>query len=133
VQLRNSRRLSDSARVALAAIRLFNGTASLVAPATMGRKLGVDPEQNRAALYVLRLFGVRTVLIGADLLASDPAVRARALRVAVLVHASDVAAAVIAGARRQLPPRAAATAAVISAGNVGLAVLARRERAPRRR
>lgn len=104
----------------------------MLAPGTMGRKLGVDPEQNRAALYVLRLFGVRTVLIGGDLLARDPAVRARALRVALIVHASDLAAAVIAGTQRQLPRRAAGTAAAISAANVALALLARRAGTPDR-
>ena len=52
----------DSARIALAGIRLFNGIAALFVPATLARRLGVDPETNRAALYVLRLFGVRTIL-----------------------------------------------------------------------
>jgi hypothetical protein len=119
-------RVADAARIALAAVRLVNGTAALVAPAAVGRRLGVDPETNRAALYVMRLFGARTVLIGSDLLLRDSALRARALRVAVLIHASDAAAAAIAGARRQLPPRAAATAALISGANVGLALLAGR-------
>ena len=124
--MRSAKRLSDSARILLAAVRIFNGTGSLLAPAAMGRKAGVDPEENRAALYVMRLFGARTVLIGTDLLARDPAVRARAVRVALLIHASDAAAAVIAGARGELPRRAATTAALVSSANVALAALARR-------
>ena len=60
---RKADRAGDYARIALASIRLFNGAAALFVPATLARRLGVDPETNRAALYVLRLFGVRTVLI----------------------------------------------------------------------
>ena len=49
-------------------------------------RLGVDPEQNRPAIYVLRLFGVRTILLGTELLSRNPEVRGRALRLAVRVH-----------------------------------------------
>jgi glycerophosphoryl diester phosphodiesterase len=80
-------------------IRLFNGVAALFVPATLARRLGVDPESNPAALYALRLFGVRTVLIGAQLLLRDGGVRAHSLRVAPAVHALDATAALIAGER----------------------------------
>src|SRR3954465_3646808 len=61
-------RTRDLARIALAGIRLFNGTAALVAPDELARRLGVDPDQNPGVLYFIRLFGIRTVLIGAELL-----------------------------------------------------------------
>jgi hypothetical protein len=86
-------RAHDFARITLAGIRLFNGVAALFVPATLARRLGVDPEANPAAL---RLFGVRTVLIGAQLLLRDSGVRAHSLRVAPLIHALDVTAALIA-------------------------------------
>ena len=117
-------RAHNYARVTLAGIRLFNGVAALFVPATLARRLGVDPDSNPAALYALRLFGVRTVLIGAQLLLRDGGVRAHSLRVAPAVHALDATAALIAGERGQLPRRAATTAAIISTVNTVLAIIA---------
>jgi hypothetical protein len=114
----------DFARITLAGIRLFNGVAALFVPATLARRLGVDPDANPAALYALRLFGVRTVLIGAQLLLRDAGVRAHSLRIAPTIHALDATAALIAGGRGQLPRRAATTAAVISTVNTALAIIA---------
>ena len=72
------------------------------------------------------MFGIRTVLIGADLLARDPEVRRHALRVALLVHVSDTLSAISAGVRHEVPRRAAVTATAISALNVALSALAGR-------
>jgi hypothetical protein len=113
-------RAHDFARITLAGIRLFNGVAALFVPTTLASRLGVDPEANPAAL---RLFGVRTVLIGAQFL-RDSGVRAHSLRVAPVIHALDARAALIAGDRGQLPQRAATTAALISTVNTVLAVIA---------
>src|SRR5215210_2332653 len=96
-------RARDYARIALATIRLFNGIGALFAPTRLARLLGVDPAANPAAIYVLRLFGIRTIVIGAELLLRDDAVRDRSLRIGVAIHASDAAAAVLAGLRGQLP------------------------------
>jgi hypothetical protein len=112
------------ARITLSAIRLFNGIVALFAPAVLLRRLGVDPETNRAAFYALRMFGVRTVLIGAQLLLRNEGLRAHSLRVAPVVHLLDTAAALIAGAQGHLPRRAATTAALISTVNTVLAVIA---------
>jgi len=117
-------RAHDFARITLAGIRLFNGVAALFVPATLARRLGVDPAGNPAAIYALRLFGVRTVLIGVQLLLRDGGVRAHSLRVAPAIHALDASAALIAGERGQLPRRAATTAAVISTVNTVLAIVA---------
>ena len=117
-------RAHDFARITLAGIRLFNGVAALFVPARLARRLGVDPGANPAALYALRLFGVRTVLIGAQLLLRDSGMRAHSLRVAPVIHALDATAALIAGERGQLPRRAATTAALISTVNTVLAVIA---------
>ena len=114
----------DYARITLAGVRLFNGVAALFVPATLARQLGVDPAANPAALYALRLFGVRTVLIGAQLLLRDDGVRAHSLRVAPAIHALDASAALVAGERGQLPRRAATTAAIISTINTVLAIVA---------
>ena len=121
---RKADRAGDYARITLAGIRLFNGVAALFVPTTLARQLGVDPAANPAALYALRLFGVRTVLIGAQLLLRDGGVRAHTLRVAPAIHALDASAALIAGGRGQLPQGAATTAAVISSVNTVLAIIA---------
>ena len=120
----HAHRIPEYARITLSAIRLFNGTAALFAPAALLRRLRVDPEANPAALYAFRMFGVRTVLIGAQLLLRNGGLRAHSLRVAPVIHVLDAAAAMIAGAQRQLPRRAATTAALISTVNTVLAVVA---------
>lgn len=119
-----SSRVRDSARIILACIRLINGAAALVAPKVLLRSLGVDPNTNPAALYAFRMFGVRTVVVGVELLLPPGEVRTRAVRSAVIIHASDVAAALLAG----LPARGARTAALISTANTILAILARPRR-----
>ena len=116
------------ARVALAGIRIFNGTAGLFAPWMMARRLEVEQAAGPMS-YPFRMFGIRTILIGADLLARDPAVRRHAVRAAIVVHASDTVCAVAAGATGALPRKAAKTATAISAVNLVLALLANRRRA----
>ena len=56
----------STARYTLAAIRLFNGGVALFAPETLARRLGADPQANGAVIYVLRMFGIRTVVIGTE-------------------------------------------------------------------
>lgn len=118
--------LAESARILLGLIRLANGTGSLLAPEPFGRRLGIEPEANPAASYVTRLFGVRTIVIGYELLQRHPEVRRRALRAALFVHATDTAAAIVAGATGRIPRKTAVTAGTISATNTLLALIARR-------
>ena len=117
-------RTGDLARILLALIRLVNGLAALFAPGLLARRLGIDPHATPAALYVLRMFGVRTVLIAADLLASGPR-RSNALRAAPVIHASDTLAAFLA-ARSANFPRDGRAIVAISALNTVLAIIARR-------
>jgi hypothetical protein len=119
----------DYARIALGLIRLFNGAAALFAPSMLMQRLGVDPKAQAATAYGLRMFGIRTILIGADLLRDRPEARAEALRAAPLIHASDVVSAVTAGLRGDLPRRGALLATLISSVNVALAVVAQPGRA----
>jgi hypothetical protein len=115
----------DYARILLACIRLFNGLAALLAPGMLARRLGVDPQANPAMLYVFRMFGIRTVLIGADLLMQTGNRRAVATRRSVLIHASDTLAAFLA-ARSGRFPRNGRVIVWISAVNTLLAILANR-------
>ena len=116
-------RLAKRARIALGAIRLVNGALGIAAPGLLIRRLGSDPAASPAALYAFRLFGVRTALLAAELLLTDGPVLNHARRTAVFIHASDTLAAAWGAWRRELPPRAALTTLLISAGNTMLAVL----------
>jgi hypothetical protein len=112
--------LARTARLVLGAIRLVNGATALVAPGSAGRRLGVEPGQAGGATYPLRLFGVRTVVLGADLL------RGRGTTPAdVAIHATDTVAAVLGGVRKELPRGTATLLTCLSAGNTVLAYLAR--------
>jgi hypothetical protein len=115
------------ARKMLAAIRLFNGTAGLLVPEFLLRRLGADREAGRPGVYPFRMFGIRTVLIGADLLLLRGAERRRAARLAVVIHAADTISAAAAGVRGDLPRKAATMTTLLSAGNTALAIIATRE------
>ncbi len=107
----------------LGSIRLFNGLAALLVPEVTARRLGTDPEANPAPIYPLRMFGVRTVVLGAELLLSGSDTRRQSMRVGIPIHASDTAAAAMGGIRGQLPRRTAALLTGISTVNTLLAVL----------
>lgn len=105
----------------LGAIRLFNGAGALLAPSATARRLGSDPQAAPAPLYPLRMFGVRTVILGIELLWGDEQTRARSLRAGRFIHASDTVSAALGGLRRQLPARVAIALTLISGVNTILA------------
>ncbi len=112
----------DYARILLAGIRLFNGAAALFAPTLLARHFRDNPHS--AVIYVLRLFGVRTIIIGIELLVPDEEVRASALRYALPIHASDTLSAALAGIQGQLPPQVSILLTALSGVNTALAILA---------
>jgi hypothetical protein len=116
----------DAARVLLACIRLFNGLAALLAPHMLAQRLGIDAENNPAAVYMMRMFGIRTVLIGADLLLEKGERRKEALRLGIVVHASDTLAAYLAAKTGKLPGNMGRTIVAISTFNTALALYASR-------
>jgi hypothetical protein len=118
-------RTRDYARILLAWIRLLNGFAALLIPGFLARQIGVDPDANPAVTYVLRMFGIRTVLIGAELLVQTGDRRAEALRRAILIHASDTLAAFLASLSPRFPKQGR-TIIWISAANTVLALIANR-------
>lgn len=112
------------ARYALAVIRVVNGTAALVAPSIIVKRLGEAPGESAVAIYGLRLFGIRTVLIGVDLVTQRGSSLRHVARQAVVIHASDtmtVAGLTISG---RLQPRMAVPLITISAINTVLATVA---------
>ena len=114
-----------AARYALGGIRIVNGTLGLFAPSFIIRRFGdTDPEANPAAIYGLRLFGIRTILIGLDLITLRGVELGRSLRVAPLIHASDTATVLLLGWRKQLPAATTRPLALISGLNTVLATTA---------
>lgn len=118
----NGRRLPVAA---LGLVRLANGLLALFAPAFMLRALGSSQVGSPPATYLLRMFGIRTVFLGLDLLTGSPDRKREAVQRAPIIHATDALAALAAGVTRQLPLRAAATTVGISSVNLALAVAAR--------
>lgn len=148
--------IRDHARIILATIRLANGAVALLVPELMLRRFegaqqagpgaaapgaatgpgaqtgpGAAAGGGSVALYPLRMFGIRTVLLGAQLLVAGRrcgpipqggSVRQQG-RAGVVIHAADAASAITAGLRRQLPARVAVVAAGISVTNTALAWL----------
>jgi hypothetical protein len=121
-------RLGESARVLLAVIRIINGSLALLAPPVISRPLSEnpDPEAREPSYYPFRLFGVRTVIIGAELLSRDPEVRERAVRIALPIHATDTVSAALGGLLGEMPPRSSVRLTALSGTNTLLALLARR-------
>jgi hypothetical protein len=111
------------ARAWLAGIRIVNGALGLAAPSFLAGRAGGLP--NPATTYAFRLFGIRTVLLGADLLSGDTSVRRHAAQAAPWIHGSDVATASMLLLRRQVPTRTGVMLTAISALNLVLALRAR--------
>jgi predicted nucleic acid-binding protein len=117
---------SDQASKLLAFIRLFNGSSALLIPEAVLKRLGGDPRHDSTAIYPLRMFGVRTVLLGTELLILKGEERRRAARRGIVIHGSDVFAAATAGVRGQMPKRVALATVLISSVNTYLAAVASR-------
>lgn len=120
----NLDQVRDSARILLAGIRLFNGAAALFAPTLLARQFGTGATANQAIIHVLRMFGVRTIVVGIQLLVPNEEIRATALRDAIPIHASDTLSAALVGIQGQVPGRVAIMLTAISGLNTILAVLA---------
>ena len=116
--------LSTSAVRALAAIRIVNGTLGLLAPQVLVRRTSTDPTTTEP-YYAFRMFGIRTVVLGADLLTLTGPAQERARTQAVIIHATDTASALLGGLRGDVPPRVARATVAISALNTVLAVVAK--------
>ncbi|MEU2222357.1 hypothetical protein [Streptomyces sp. NPDC018347] len=109
----------------LAGIRLVNGAAGLLTPELLIRRFdpGREPP-SAAAVYAFRLFGIRTVLLGLDLLGhGGDRLRADLLE-GILIHGSDTVTAATLGVRGQVPPRTAVLTTLVSAVNTALAATA---------
>ena len=121
-----SRAISSSARVGLGLIRIVNGALGLFAPRVLIGRIDDRQPASPAAVYAFRLFGVRTILIGRDLITLRGEELDRAVAAAPLIHASDTVTAVLVTVSGQVDRRRGATLIAISGLNTVLALLARR-------
>jgi hypothetical protein len=99
------------------------GTLGLLAPATLIKRMEPDGGPSPAAVYAFRLFGIRTILLGLDLLIRPDDEVQRELRQGVVIHASDVVTVVALGVQHKIPHRTAVLTTLISGTNVALAIL----------
>lgn len=109
---------------ALAIIRLVNGGLGLLAPSFLVRRLAAPNGSQSVAYYPFRMFGIRTLLLGCDLLILRGPNLERAVKLAVVIHASDTASAVVGGMRHEVPRKTAVLTTAISAINTALALVA---------
>lgn len=121
----NKATLGTTAARALAAVRLVNGGLGLLAPGVLVARTSADPHSS-APYYAFRMFGIRTIVLGADLLLVSGKAQRRARTEAVLIHATDTVCAAVGGLRGDLPRPAARRAVAVSGVNTVLALLARR-------
>lgn len=117
-------RIGQAARFALAGIRIINGGIALIAPGVIIGRFGEEPAADNAAVYGLRMFGVRTVVLGVDLVARTGDSLRRALGQAVFIHGTDTATAALLGFSGRVRPRTAIPLTLISLTNTALAVTA---------
>lgn len=116
-------RADRKAQYALALVRIVNGVVALVAPSVIIKHLDEAPRDSVAAVYALRLFGVRTVLMGADLITQRGQPLLHTTSQAVMIHASDTVTAAKLGISGQLQRRTAMTLTLISGINTVLATI----------
>jgi len=106
---------------ALAGIMLVNGTLGVFAPRFLIRQLGIKPEIEPGMIYVFRMFGIRTIFLAVDLF-RFPSQRGRSLREGILVHGTDMTAALTGTALGQLPWRKGLIVSGVSLLNTALAI-----------
>jgi hypothetical protein len=108
----------------LAAIRILNGTLGLVAPKVLIKRVDPSTDVSPAAIYAFRMFGIRTIWLGVDLLVRPQPEVQRALQEGVVIHASDMVTAALLGLEHKVSKRTAVLITAISATNVALAAVA---------
>ncbi|MEA2703320.1 MAG: hypothetical protein QOJ69_1710 [Actinomycetota bacterium] len=103
---------------ALLAVRLVFGAAWL-APVTSMRILGMNPDQNREAAYVGRLFAARDAALGIGLMAASGDSRKLWWRIGIGCDIADALAGLVSARRGELPNNRRMRISLFVAGIVG--------------
>jgi hypothetical protein len=106
---------------ALLATRLLLG-AAWVAPVTALRLLGMNPDQNREAAYVGRLFAVRDAALGVGLLLSTGDSRKVWWRLGIGCDLADAVAGLVSARRGELPNNRRVRVTLFVSGLLGAAL-----------
>lgn len=124
-------RVALVARTTLGLLRLTFGSLGLFAPRVVIRRIeGPDRDASPAAVYAFRMFGIRTILLGRDLLVSDGPRLSKALDEAPLIHGSDTATATLLTVTGRVPRRTGLSLMAVSGLNTALSLIARLARPP---
>ncbi len=115
----------DQALTALTGLRLTLGVGGWLAPRLTAKVFGVDPDASPAAVPLMRHFAVRDGLLGWQQLEQTGEGLDRLLRLGVGVDLADAVALAAAGAKGDLPVRAAVMGAGVALTAAGLGVVAR--------
>ncbi|MGH3507811.1 MAG: hypothetical protein ACRDO2_11470 [Nocardioidaceae bacterium] len=115
-----------AARLALGLIRSINGGLGLFVPQVLIRRIDPQDPPSPAAVYAFRLFGVRTLLLGRELLRPPGERLDRSIAEAPLIHASDTVTATLLTVSKRVPLRSGLTLVGISGLNTVLAAVAHR-------
>jgi hypothetical protein len=115
----------SQARTAVVGMRFTLAAAVGLMPRVSGRLFGISADENPAAPYLARLYAVRNLLMGLDMLraGSGRELEAVAQRHAA-VDAVDAAASLLGGSRGYLSPRAAWMTGSVALVAVGLGLRA---------
>jgi hypothetical protein len=104
-----------TARRSFGPVRLVEGVLALAAPRLLLGRLVTDPEQDPSGSYPFRLFGVRSVPIGADRLILTGDRAGPESKVAVAIQATDTAKPATRLLTGHLPWRAGSVASLACA------------------
>ena len=110
----------------LAVGRSVAGAGAWLLPRLSGRMMGDTSGGGSVVPFVLRLFGVRDVAIGAAYLTADRTEQRRWLAIGMAVDAADAGAAVLAARRGVMPARVAVPIAATALTAAAVAGWARR-------
>jgi hypothetical protein len=115
---------NEQAVQALVGVRGAIGAGVWLAPRLSGRLFGLDPDANRQAPYLGRLFGARDAALAFGLSTSTGNQRSQWLRIGIACDLADAAAGVIAARRKELPKLAAVLVTATALGAVALGIVA---------
>lgn len=104
----------------LACGRIALGVASLAAPETFARTVGVAP--TAATTYLTRIYGARAVAMGTAYLSGSPAERDRWHRMGLAVDITDTVQGIAQAQRGGLPARAIGSMVALTGGYAAVGV-----------
>ena len=116
----------EQAPLLLAAGRIAFGVGGWLTPGIGARVLGIDPQRQPAAVFLVRLFAARDLAMGVGQAAAQGTEAHRWLALGAAVDAFDGAAALLAVRRRQITAVNGVAIALTAATAVAVGVRARR-------